>query len=334
MYSYFAYGLNIESELALPELDVGGTAAPDVVICLGRVGRMPLELDAQGDGIWADADEACRFMHGVGACRVRHGREIIVEPVAGADERVVRLSILGPALALLLHQRGHYILHASAVQSTEGALAFAGGSGWGKSTLAATLDARGYALLADDLTALSVSNGRCMAFPGFPQLKLWPEAVAWLGEVPESLPKLHPEFEKRTCRATQAFSHRALPLRRIYLLAEGPRLGIERLKPHEALIALMPHWYGLRFGDRLLRAGDAAAQHFRQCATLANCVSVRRLTRPRQLEALADVACLVEADLAQERERAFLLERPTPGQHRSAKRIPGADPAVVSEFAF
>jgi hypothetical protein len=65
----------------------------------------------------------------------------------------------------------------------------------------------------------------------------------------------------------------------------------------------MPHWFGFRFGDRLLKSEGAAVSHFRRCATLANSVSVRRLTRPRQLRALRDLASFVEDDLAYGLER-------------------------------
>ena len=306
MYSYAAYGFTLRSELALPELDIGGSA-PDVILRLGTVERRPLELDAQGDGIWATTGEACRSVNNVGTCLVRWGREIVVDPAPGVDERVLRLSILGPAFALLLHQRGCFVLHASAVQCGDGAIAFTGGSGWGKSTLAGAFHARGSALVADDLTALRISTGCSTVLPGFPQLKLWPEAAASLGRVPAALSQLHPEFDKRACGARQGFSHRPLPLRRIYLLAEGPGPVTAPLRPQEALIGLMPHWYGFRFGDRLLQVGDAAVRHFRQCAALANSVSVHRLTRPRQLGALGDVVDLVEEELAQERESAFTL---------------------------
>ena len=306
MYSYAAYGFALRSELALPELDIGDSA-PDVVLRLGTVERRPLELDAQGDGIWATTGEACRSVRNVGTCLVRWGREIVVDPAPGVDERVLRLSILGPAFALLLHQRGCFVLHASAVQCGDGAIAFTGGSGWGKSTLAGAFHARGSALLADDLTALRIGTGCSTVLPGFPQLKLWPEAAASLGRVPSALSQLHPEFDKRACGARQGFSHRPLPLRRIYLLAEGPGPVIAPLRPQEALIGLTPHWYGFRFGDRLLQAGDAAVRHFRQCATLANSVGVHRLTRPRQLGALGDTVHLVEQELAQERESAFTL---------------------------
>lgn len=297
MYSYVAYGLGIRSELPLPEL-VAGEAAADAVLRLGRVDRVPSELGADGSGFWATADEACRFLARVGAFLVRGGCEIIVDPAPGVEERVLRLSVLGPAFALLLHQRGRFVLHASAVESAGGAVAFTGGSGWGKSTLAAALHARGYGIVADDVTAIAVSTECPTVFPGFPQLKLWPEAVVSLGEAPETMPRLHPLFEKRARGAIRGFSHRLLPLKRIYVLAGGPLPTIELLQPHEAVIELMRHWYGSRFRDGLLRADGAAASHLQQCATLANRVPVHRLRRPPPVRALLDLASLVEDDLA------------------------------------
>ena len=304
MYSYIAYGLGIRSALPLPELTVG-EAAQDVVLRLGKVDRLPSDLDDEGGGLWATADEACRYLAGVGAFLVRGGREIVVDPAPGVEARVLRLSILGPAFGLLLHQRGRFVLHASAVASGGGVLAFAGGSGWGKSTLAAALHARGCPIVADDLTAIDMDTGCPTVFPGFPQLKLWPEAVVSLGETPETMPRLHPRFDKRARRAVRGFSHSLLPLRRIYLLTAGPAPRIETLRPYEALIGLVPHWYGFRFGDRLLPSGEASASQFRRCALLANGVTVRRLIRPRHLPGLGALLDLVEDDCAGDLEQAL-----------------------------
>jgi hypothetical protein len=219
---------------------------------------------------------------------------------------VLRLSILGPVFALLLHQRGQFVLHASAVESAGGAVVFAGRSGWGKSTLAAALHARGCGMLSDDVTAISLGAGHPTVLPGFPQFKLWPEVVISLGEAPESLPRLHPSFEKRARRVTRGFSQAFLPLRRIYVLAGGLAPTIELLKPHEALLELVRHWYGSRFDDRLLQTDGAAVSHLHQCGVLANRVPVYRLRRPRPGQVLFDLASLVEEDLASELvEREF-----------------------------
>jgi hypothetical protein len=298
MFSYFAYDLGIHSALPLPEL-VACEAGEDVVVRLGKVGRVPPSLDARGHGFWATAEEACHYLAHTGAFLVRRGREIVVEPASGVEERVLRLVILGPVLALLLHQRGRLVLHASAVEVDDTAVAFMGASGWGKSTSAAVMHTRGHGMVADDITVIELEQDRPMVFPGFPQLKLWPEAISSLGETPETLPRLHPLFEKRARRISRAFSQRPLPLRCIYVLAGGTALAIEPLQPQEVLRELMQHWYGSRYGVELLRP-VGLSPWFLQCANLANKVTVCRLTRPYSLASLPDIARLVEEHLAQD----------------------------------
>jgi len=288
--------LGIHSTFPLPEL-VACDSSADVVVHLGKVGRLPSSLDAWGRGFWATAEEACHFREDTGAFLAREGREIVVQPASGVEDRVLRLFILGPALALLLHQRGRLVLHASAVEVGGHAVAFMGPSGWGKSTSAAVMHARGHGIVADDLTVIDVGSSCPTAFPGFPQLKLWPEAVVSLGETPETLPLLHPLLEKRARRIMREFSQTPLPLRCIYILDEGSAPAIEPLRPQEALRELIGHWYGARFGVELLQPLGLPSL-FLQCANLASRISICRLIRPYSLSVLSDVARLVEEHLA------------------------------------
>ena len=295
MFSYVAYGLGIQSYLVLPELSLQEVAA-DVQVRLGAVDQNGLEVVDQDHCFRATGQEACHFFRGVGAFLARRGREVIVDPLPDADERVVRLSILGPAMALILHQRGRLILHASAVGIAGEAVAFLGGPGWGKSTTAAALYARGHDMLTDDVLAIDMESSGYPVIPSFPQFKLWPESATALGEQPETLPLLHPELSKRARRVTQRFADAPCPIASLYVLAEAPSLHMEPLQPQEALHVLMRHWYGARFGAGLLRTSDMAA-HFRQCANLVHRVRVCRLARPSCLAALPELARFVEADL-------------------------------------
>jgi len=298
VFSYIAYGLGIDSAIPLPELIASETGA-DLVVRLGKVERLPSPLDAWGRGFWATAEEACYFREDTGAFLARQGREIIAEPAPGVEDRVLRLFILGPALALLLHQRGRLVLHASAVEVSGSAVAFMGPSGWGKSTSAAIMHSRGHGMVADDLTVIDLGADEPMVFPGFPQLKLWPEALVSLGEAPDTLPRLHPLLDKRARRVVRKFSQRPLPLRCIYVLREGAAPAIEPLRPQEALVELMQHWYGTRFGVELLRPSGLSG-FFQQCARLADRVTVCHLIRPYSLPILPDVAGLVEQHLARD----------------------------------
>ena len=129
-----------------------------------------------------------------------------------------------------------------------------------------------------------------MVLPGFPQLKLWRDAVAHLGDEPEALPRLHRQLEdKRSRRIHRGFSREPLPLRHIYILAEGPCQAIESLHRQESFVELVRHSYALRF----LGNSGATRLHFRQCVRLAGAVPIYRLKRPRSLSALSNVAFLL-----------------------------------------
>jgi hypothetical protein len=293
MNSYLTHSLGIHSVLSLPELIAGETRA-DVIIRLGSVARPPSETASPGSCFHATDWEVYLFYDKVGAFLIREGREIVVEPVSGVEEHVLRLFILGPALALLLQQRGLLVLHASAVAVDGGAVAFLGGSGWGKSTMAAALHARGYDLVSDDVTAVYLEGDDPMVLPGFPQLKLWPDVAVSLGKALDTLPRLHPQLEKRACRVVNELPHTPLPLSRSYVLDEGTNHTIEPIGKQDALVELIRHSYGVR----LLQPVNARL-HFLQCANLASKVPVRRLKRLRSLPALSALAQIVEEDLVQ-----------------------------------
>jgi hypothetical protein len=300
MHSYAAYGLNIRSELRLPELtpraSMRGDASVDLSVRLGSVRRPASQVTASAASFWATADEACHAVEKVGAFLARRGREIVVDPVPDAEDRVLRLSILGPALGLVLYQRGLLVLHASVIARGDEAFAFLGNNGSGKSTIAAALHAKGYDLVADDIAAITIDRAGPSVLPGFSQVKLWPEAATLLGEAPECLPQLHPSFDKRGWRAARGFSLEPRRLERIYVLAAGPGPSIEQLQPREACLELMAHWYGHRFGAGLLQS-DSAALHLGQCAEVAGHVLAHRLYRSGGSKTLVELADVVDEHL-------------------------------------
>jgi hypothetical protein len=296
MYSYVVNGLAIRSDLLLPELvsHAAGIRA-DVVIRLGNVDHSPPQQPNSEGYVHLTLEDAYFFWEAAGAFLVRAGREIVVEPASGVEQRVVRTYILGSAMGVLLHQRGLLALHASAIAVSGRAVAFIGESGWGKSTMAAAMHARGHAIVADDIVAVSAeSGGAPAAFPAFPRLKLYPETAASLGYDRGSLTVFDPEDERREYRVVGGFPQVPLPLYRIYVLAEGEGQEVETLHPQEGFMELIRHSYAL---GRLQAAGATAA-HFHQCAQIAGMVPIYRLKRQRSLSALSDVARLVEEHVA------------------------------------
>lgn len=290
MLTYLAYGLRIRSEVTLPARRIASAHA-DVSIRLGRIEPLPPPAALGGFAFRTGSGELCFGCDGVGRFLIRKGREIVIDPDEGADAGVLRVMILGPALAALLYQRGILILHGSAVEVGGTAVAFLGSEGAGKSTTAAALHARGHGVVADDVVAIQMEGGAPHVRAAYPQLNVWPDTAASLDHDPSTMPRLHARIEKRAFAADR-FPLEPLPLSRIYVLRRGASSEIERLRPQEALIELIRHSYGVR---RLQKS--TPTKHFKQCAGMAATVGVHSLTVRPALSELSCLASLVERDV-------------------------------------
>ena len=216
------------------------------------------------------------------------GREIVVNPTVRTAQSALLLNLLGAGLGIILHQRGRLVLHGSTIAIGRGAVAFLGDEGAGKSTFTAALYQLGQGLVADDVTGIEIAPEGPTVYPGYPQIKIWPDAAEALGFDVAQLPRLHSKVEKRALRATRNFARGPLPLRHIYTLAEGAIPEIEPMGPQEALPELIRHSYCHRL---LSETGDR--RHFLQCTQVAKSVKISRLRIPRSLAVLPEAARLV-----------------------------------------
>lgn len=282
---YSAFGLLIESCIDLPfdSANEGATLDEHVVFRLGLPG-----WDEPGGRYAANdrQDVAIRFP-GVAQYRVREGREVIVHPAQGARVEDVRRALLGAALGVLVIQRGLLPLHASAVETAEGCVAFVGRSGAGKSTLAAWLSGRGLRVICDDVLVAGFDDaGAAIAWPHAPQLKLWEEALDALDGGSEGLAPVQegqPKYYREVDRPSTA---RPLALKRLYVLTPGVATSIRPLQGLSALRALLrqSHGYG-----RASEVVDSARQ-MRGVAQLLRGIEVHALTLRRGLDVLDEEA--------------------------------------------
>lgn len=158
-YRYTAFGLLIDSQVALPELAAGVWGAADVSIVYGKIPDKLISPIEQGDYYQAADKEFLFRVEGVAGYYVTDGRKIVVQPDNGDDLRELRLYLLGTAMGVLLMQRDVLPIHGSAVVVNGMGMVFTGWCGAGKSTLAAVLHKSGYSLLADDISASTVDEG-------------------------------------------------------------------------------------------------------------------------------------------------------------------------------
>jgi len=284
-FGYSAFGVSIISEIELPELTASKQRRQaELEISLGRVIQPPPEAFSLDRAIISlPGGQIVAAWKEVGAFRMERGSRIVVQPDKGVQPNVLRLFLLGTCLAIALQQRSLAVFHASAIATPMGAMIFVGKKGAGKSSLAAAFEAAGFPFLSDDLAVIDFSQNPAVVLSGFPHVKLWPDSAELLYGG-KGLARLRDEVEKFG-RILRPVPPMAVPLYRVFLLDEGQELLLEPEPPQKALVELMAHWYGARFGRELFEA-LGAQQHLQQCAMLVKQAEVFRFYRPNNLQLL------------------------------------------------
>jgi hypothetical protein len=208
-------------------------------------------------------------------------------------DATIRRPLLGVVLGVLLHRRGRFTLHASAVSIGEAAVAFIGTKGAGKSTLAAELQRRGHPLLTDDI--LAVDLPAMEVAPAYPQVKLRPDAASALALPARHLTPLGPDRHKVALSCRAGFDTAPRRLAAVFALDTGTDLTCARQTGRDAFLSLFSQSYALRF----LGTEGATPDDFRQCDAVARRLPVFRLARPRDLDRLAATAACVEDTVRQ-----------------------------------
>lgn len=300
MPRYTAYGLVVDSEVELPELDPS-RSDPDVRVRLGDVPESP-EDPVEDGRLYRTPNGHYVTFETIGSVHVSDGRSMVVEPADDVDPEPLRQLVLGRGFRLLLHQRGYVVLHASTAVIDGRAVAFVGESGQGKSTTVAGFYSEGHAVLADDVTPVDPDTAEVV--PGFQQVKLDPEAVAGVETTLESTTASG--LAREYYGVPSEFDAERVPLRCAYLLADGPEIRIEPVPPSGRPFHLM------RSSASACESTDheAVESTLDDCARLSSKVPVKRLERPREFDALPDLVSAVEADLETAlQERAGVSDR-------------------------
>jgi hypothetical protein len=285
-WNYLYFGVNIASQLQLPELaqyeQSAARETPDVVVSFQSPRKTGTAPVSQFPLITA-AEYRIRVPK-VGDFHVRDGREICIQPLPHTEEARIRPWLLGTVWGALCYQRNLFIVHASAVQVDSEAILFCGGPGHGKSTLAAQLAARGHALISDDLCRLHLpSDGPPLVFPSAPRLRLWSDALGELGWGAKELAPDHLRDGKFHLLPPGRSSAEPLPVRGAYSLLWG-EFGVRDLKGMEAFRAFLT---AATWRRRLLESMGRIDLHSRRCMEFLQRVPLKQITRPRDFPASA-----------------------------------------------
>ena len=279
LYSYKAFGLQIASEIPLPELQPYD-GPPKVVIKLGRIPDCMDEVTEYNEHHKAGEKKLFFQVKDVGKYYINNGNQIIIEPEDHADGRAIRLFLLGLAMGALLFQRGILPIHGSVISMGEYCFVLTGVQGAGKSTLASAFRKEGYPILTDDVAAIYFDEaGTPYVHPSYPQQKLWKDSLLAIGDPTELFPSIHGRLDKYAVAIPDMFCDTPKKLAAIFEIKpeEGVEVRVTKLSGTSRLTLILNNIYRYDF----IKGLGLGIEVFRYSAAIAGKASVFIITRPK-----------------------------------------------------
>lgn len=281
IYKHTVFGLIIDSEFFLPELECGeGQAGISIIKDTVPLDANLGDLCNQNCHYSISRDEFTFLIKDVAKYSIQNGSRIVIEPYENADMQTMRAYLTGMGLGVLLIQKGLIPIHGSAVTVGEKAVIFAGNNGAGKTTLCSWFQKYGYSYLADDISAIKFDNGCIpMVQPGFSQQKICEDTAAQLGVAVGELPLASMHDDKYIMDNKRLFVSRQTPLHGIVeiLEAENSRPTIRKISGMEKIHYFMRNIYCYSLYQEI----GFSKELFEKCLQVVKQIEIYQLLRPK-----------------------------------------------------
>lgn len=274
---YRAFGLNIHSDICLPELvpDISQSQA-DVHIRYGQGLENISSHASAGQNFIVKDDQV--ILRGDGFdLAVAGGENLTIHCDNPAlHQEPIRLRILGAGIGLLLQQRGQLVLHGATIVGQHGAAVVMGNSGDGKSTLTMQLAQRGYRLSGDDKCVARIDEHDIFAVPCSPFIKVSKKLVAQM-DVERSQIHFNSALENKVyVDLGPRFELGDVPIIAGFVLGRAARTSVKKLTQRQAFDNFLEHNYRK---TKFFKTGLQKTQ-FLHCHNMANSVPVYQYFRP------------------------------------------------------
>lgn len=216
------------------------------------------------------------------------GTEVVAHPAEGTNEATIEHLYINQVVPLALSRQGRPSFHASVVTVADGAVAFLGKTGMGKSTLAASFALNEAAFLTDDSLLIEEQNDQCVALPSHASLRLWEDSVDALVSDAAAMAAAISYSDKARLLAGDALTYNEKPVRLLAAYAlvdeEPGEISITPLSGSDLHMAWIENSFLLDIEDR-----DLLARHFDWTHRIASQVPTFALDYVRDYGMLADI---------------------------------------------
>jgi hypothetical protein len=293
VYTYWAYGLKVGSQILFPELfSIAEDGPMDLDILFGDI---PLIEKTDAGFHSADYDitpDAYRItIKDVASYHVSEGKRIIISADPNADQDSIRLFCLSNAFAAALHQRKTIPLHCSAILDKGELVLVFGASGAGKSTTMAALLQKGYKPFSDDVCVpvFDAESNELRLFSSYPMMKFWKETLDLTGYSLKVDRKIRPDIEKYGMYYHDDFMTASFKPKLIIVLEKDDKFDTSVIDPIGG-IKLFQLLEANAYRGEYLGFSDLKKEHFMLFTQLANQARCFLLKRPASGNFIQEVA--------------------------------------------
>jgi Phosphoenolpyruvate carboxykinase len=279
----------LEQNFTLPT--VSRSDAADAIAAITAGGLDPaIARNAEGDLEMAFGQIA-RF-----AIRFADRTVQLIEAHADADQATIDHLLDDHVAPRIIAADGSLVLHGSASLIGGRIAVFLGLTGSGKSTLSASLHARGYQLLGDDAVVIGEDSGTFTGEAVYPSLRLYRESIDQVlsGDIPTAAMAFYSDKQHVRVSGLDEAGPARHPIGGIYVLADGKAgIALDRYSPSEGCMALLENSFALDPSD-----GAMAARRMGMAARVAAQVPCYELAYPYDFSLLDEIGARVVASLA------------------------------------
>ena len=220
------------------------------------------------------------------------GKTIFYQYIDHSDSEVFRHILFTQVIPLTMNLKGIESIHASSVLSKSGVITFIGSSGYGKSTLAASLIKDGLTLVSDNVVPLFEKNNKIWTSSGPGDIGLWPRVWKFLN--PNAVIE-DPEEKCRVVLSNKQHSKGDHPLSCIYFLypdKKSSEIQIQPISQQEGLVQLLNAVFRLDLRDKIMLKHQLSLLH-----KAAKLVKMKKIIYPESIPAPTQLSDAVQNDI-------------------------------------
>jgi hypothetical protein len=286
MYKYRAFGLSIQSEIEISELEsINEDIECDIKILFFNIHDYPDTIN-DSSVYYGNPEKFIVNIKSVALYVVFKGYEIRVYHYVPFKLMEIKTFLLGSVFGALLHQRSTLVLHGSMIEFLGRGVCFTGPSGVGKSTLMLNFLLEGHSIFSDDVCPVLLEEGYPWVVSSYPSAKIWEDALRTHHLSTSGLKSVMFEEKKYRYDIQQTFKTTSIKLNTVYILKPNfsDEISIHELFGSDKLISLIENTYRYIF----VEAMNLKGLHFLLISQTINHIKVFEVNRgsniqPREL---------------------------------------------------